>query len=61
MSLGILKKHCTECKKEFYPPTMDWVYKVEIASKVYKWQCSWKCYRKATEYKRKKWNKNYRR
>ena len=49
MSLGLLKKHCTECNKEFYPPSTDWVYKTTIDHRVYKWQCSWSCYRKATK------------
>lgn len=53
MSLGLLEKHCTECKKEFYPPSIDWVYKIRIDTGVYKWQCSWSCYRKATKHKKK--------
>lgn len=44
---GLLKKRCTVCNKEFYPPSAEWVYKIEIGSKTYKYLCSWSCYKKA--------------
>ena len=45
---NINMKKCSECGKEIYPPSTDWVYKVKLsANKGYKWQCSYGCHKKA--------------
>lgn len=47
------KKHCTICNKEFYPQSMDWVYKYKIGrNNPWKWQCSYTCYCKANKNKK---------
>ena len=45
---GLMKKNCTECRKEFYPPSSEMVYKLNES----KWQCSYGCYRKAKRNKK---------